>query len=223
MGGVGMTIGEIALKLFMAALLGGVVGIERENKKRAAGLRTHVLVSLGSALVMITSQYLFTQYYGMTTLDPARLGAQVISGIGFLGAGTIIKQGVSVKGLTTAASLWTVACIGLATGAGFYIAAVLTAAIVTITLVVLSKFEKVLAGKDNIYPELTVKLDNKPGKLGEVASCIGKTGANITNVEIEEDDESYLLVHFRLKLPKGLNRHDVIIQLKTLSGVSVLE
>jgi putative Mg2+ transporter-C (MgtC) family protein len=223
MGGFGMTIGEIVLRLFIAALLGGVVGIERENKKRAAGLRTHVLVSLGSALVMITAEYLFDQYYGLVSLDPARLGAQVISGIGFLGAGTIIKQGVSVKGLTTAASLWTVACIGLATGAGFYVAAILTAAIVTITLVLLSKFEKVLAGKDNINPEITVKLDNKPGKLGEVASHIGKSGANITNVEIEEDDESYLLVRFALKLPKGLNRHDIVIQLKTLNGISVLE
>lgn len=218
-----MTIGEIALKLFLAALLGGVVGIERENKKRAAGLRTHVLVSLGSALVMITSEYIFNQYHGMANIDPARLGAQVISGIGFLGAGTIIKQGASVKGLTTAASLWTVACIGLATGSGFYIAAVLTAAIVTITLVLLSKFENVLAGKNSINPEITVKLDNKPGKLGEVASHIGKSGANITNVDIEEDDESLLLVRFTLKLPKGLSRQDIVLQLKTMSGVNILE
>ncbi len=217
-----MTVGEIALKLFLAALLGGVVGIERENKKRAAGLRTHVLVSLGSALVMITSEYIFNQYHGVVNLDPARLGAQVISGIGFLGAGTIIKQGVSVKGLTTAASLWTVACIGLATGAGFYTAAIMTAAIVTITLVVLSKFEKILAGK-NINPEITVKLDNKPGKLGEVASHIGKSGANITNVDIEEDDESFLHVRFTLKLPKGLSRSDVVVDLKTLTGVSIIE
>lgn len=218
-----MTVGETAIKLFLAALLGGVVGIERENKKRAAGLRTHVLVSLGSALVMITSEYIFKQYYGLTNLDPTRLGAQVISGIGFLGAGTIIKQGASVKGLTTAASLWTVACIGLATGAGFYMAAVMTAAIVTITLALLSKFEKVLTGINNIYPEISVKLDNKPGKLGEVASHIGKSGANITNVDIEEDDESFLLVRFALKLPKGLTRSDVIVSLKMLDGVSIVE
>lgn len=217
-----MSIGEIGFRLLSAALLGGVVGIERENKKRAAGLRTHVLVSLGSALVMITSEYLFYQYLGFTELDPTRLGAQVISGIGFLGAGTIIKQGISVRGLTTAASLWTVACIGLATGAGFYIAAVMAAAIVTITLALLSKFEKVIAGK-NIHPEITVKLDNKPGKLGEVASHIGKSGANITNVDIEEDDESILLVHFTIKLPKGLSRGDVVLSLKTLTGVTIVE
>ncbi len=218
-----MMIGEIVLKLFLAALFGGIVGLERENKKRAAGLRTHVLVSLGSALVMITSEYIFHQYKDMINLDPTRMGAQVISGIGFLGAGTIIKQGVSVKGLTTAASLWTVACIGLATGAGFYTAAIMAALIVTITLALLSKFEKALTGKENIYPEISVKIENKPGKLGEVASHIGKSGANITNVDIEEDDESFLHVRFSLKLPKGLNRHDIVVQLKSLSGVNIIE
>lgn len=218
-----MSIGEIALRLFVAALLGGVVGLERENKRKTAGLRTHVLVSLGSALVMITSKYIFDQYSDIVNLDPARLGAQVISGIGFLGAGTIIKQGVSVKGLTTAASLWTVACIGLATGSGFYIAAVMAAGIVYLTLVLLRKVEKALANKTNIYPEITVKLENKPGKLGEVASHIGKIGANITNVDIEEDEETCLLVHFTLKLPKGVNRNEMIVHLKTMPGVNIIE
>ena len=87
-----MSIGIIFLRLLVSAVLGGFVGIERENKKRAAGLRTHVLVCIGSALVMVLSEYLLHQYQGLTNVDPARLGAQVISGIGFLGAGTIIKQ-----------------------------------------------------------------------------------------------------------------------------------
>lgn len=217
-----MSVGDITLRLLVAALLGGVVGLERENKRKTAGLRTHVLVSLGSALVMITSRYLFDQYSDIVNLDPARLGAQVISGIGFLGAGTIIKQGVSVRGLTTAASLWTVACIGLATGSGFYVAAVISAAIVYLTLVLLRKFEKVLADK-TIYPEFTVKLENRPGKLGEVASHIGKIGANITNVDIEEDEETWLIVHFTLKLPKGMHRNDMLVHLKTLHGVSLVE
>lgn len=218
-----MSFEEIALKLFVAALLGGIVGIERENKKRAAGLRTHVLVSLGSALVMITSEYIFDQYYGLSNIDPTRLGAQVISGIGFLGAGTIIKQGVSIRGLTTAASLWTVACIGLAAGAGFYVAAIMTAAIVFITLVLLSKLEKVLSGKHNLNPEIIVRLENKPGMLGEVASHIGASGANITNVGIEEDEENSLIVHFSLKLPKDLSRGDLLVHLKALPGISIIE
>jgi putative Mg2+ transporter-C (MgtC) family protein len=218
-----LSVGIIALKLFLAALLGGIVGIERENKRRAAGLRTHVLVSLGSALVMVTSEYLFHKYSSVVNLDPARLGAQVISGIGFLGAGTIIKQGISVRGLTTAASLWTVACIGLATGAGFYVAAILTAAIVFLTLVSLSRFERILEGKSKVNPEVTVKMENTPGKLGEVASHIGKTGTGITNVDIEEDEEHYLIVRFTLKLRKGLDHNDILVHLKTLAGISILD
>ncbi len=218
-----MTIGIITLRLFVAALLGGIVGMERENKKRAAGLRTHVLVSVGSALVMVTSEYIFDQYQGLTNLDPARLGAQVISGIGFLGAGTIIKQGVNVKGLTTAASLWAVACIGLAVGTGFYSAAIIAAVIVFITLFLLSKLENNMAEKAKNNPEVLIRLENKPGKLGEVASYIGKSGANITNVNIEDDEEAFLLVRFTLRLPKGENKEDLVNHLKTMTGISIIE
>jgi putative Mg2+ transporter-C (MgtC) family protein len=218
-----LSVGIIALRLFAAAFLGGVVGIERERRRRAAGLRTHILVSIGSALVMITSEFIFRQYQGMTNLDPARLGAQVISGIGFLGAGTIIKQGVNVKGLTTAASLWVVACIGLAAGAGYYISAVIAAAIVYITLVLLNKFEYALSAKAKTEPEISIKLENKPGKLGEVASHIGKSGASITNVEIEDDDGSYMVVSFTLSLPKGLHKSDIIVHMQSLSGISIVD
>ena len=215
----GLSFGVVILRLLTAALLGSFVGIERENKKRAAGLRTHVLVCLGSALVMVLSEYLFNAYRGLTNVDPARLGAQVISGIGFLGAGTIIKQGVSVKGLTTAASLWATACIGLAAGAGFYTAAVVAAVIVFVTLRTLSKFEN----KEKALTGISVKIENRPGKLGEVASFIGKMGANINNVEIEDDEEDYMVVRFTLNLPKGLAQNDVVSQLKTLNGVKSAE
>jgi len=214
-----LSFGVVILRLLTAALLGSFVGIEREKKKRAAGLRTHVLVCLGSALVMVLSEYLFNAYRGLTNVDPARLGAQVISGIGFLGAGTIIKQGVSVKGLTTAASLWATACIGLAAGAGFYTAAVVAAVIVFVTLRTLSKFEN----KEKALTGISVKIENRPGKLGEVASFIGKMGANINNVEIEEDEEDFMVVRFSLKLPKGLAQNDVVSQLKTLNGVKSAE
>jgi len=218
-----LSFGVVALRLLVAALLGGIVGIERENKKRAAGLRTHVLVSLGSSLVMVLSEYLFHQYHGLTNIDPARLGAQVISGIGFLGAGTIIKQGVSVKGLTTAASLWAVACIGLAAGSGFYLAAIIASAIVFITLRTLSKFENVLIYREETFTEICVRIENRPGKLGEVASFIGRMGANINNVDIDDDEEDFMTVRFAVKLPKGQTQNDLIFQLRTLSGVTVIE
>lgn len=217
-----MSVGIVAMRLFLAALLGGLVGLDRENKKRAAGLRTHVLVSLGSALVMITSAYIFEQYYGLTNMDPARLGAQVISGIGFLGAGTIIKQGTTVKGLTTAASLWAVACIGLATGIGFYTAAILAGIVVFITLVLLSKFEKVFRSKSDTELDISMKLQNKPGKLGEMATAIGKLGVQIIGVNIEDEEEDCLIVQFTLNLSKNNDAKDVLANINAIPGVRLV-
>lgn len=110
---------ELFARVAVAAALGGLVGLEREYIARPAGLRTHMLVSVGSALVMVVSAAL--AFDGTRTIDVTRIGAQVVSGIGFLGAGTIIKEGATVKGLTTAASLWAVSCVGVATGAGLYL------------------------------------------------------------------------------------------------------
>lgn len=138
---------QILARLLLATLLSGMIGFEREARGRAAGLRTHILVCVGSALVMLTSIYMFDIYRGATTVDPTRIAAQVITGVGFLGAGTILRSGATVKGLTTAASLWAVAGIGLAVGCGFYSAAAISAALVVITLVVFSKMETALALK----------------------------------------------------------------------------
>jgi putative Mg2+ transporter-C (MgtC) family protein len=210
-------------RLFIAALLGGIVGLERENKKRAAGLRTHILVSVGSALVMVTAAYVMQQYHGIVNVDPTRMGAQVISGIGFLGAGTIIKQGASVKGLTTAASLWAVACVGLAVGAGHYIAAVVAVTIIYGALVLLEKFESRRIDQAQVNPEFTLKVVNVPGKLGEVASTIGSAGANITNIEVESDDEQYTLIRMTLHLPKGVSREQIYVILKSVNGLFLIE
>nr|WP_242855671.1 MgtC/SapB family protein [Ruminiclostridium josui] len=117
----------------------GIIGFEREHVHRPAGFRTHILVCVGSALVMITSEYIYYNFSSHVNTDPARLGAQVISGIGFLGAGTIIKEGISVKGLTTAASLWAVSCIGIAVGIGFYVGAFIATACIFLTLGVAKK------------------------------------------------------------------------------------
>ena len=126
------------VKLGLAALLSGIIGYEREHSHRPAGFRTHILVSVGSALVMLTSVYI-AKDQGMVT-DVTRMSAQVISGIGFLGAGTILREGFSVKGLTTAASLWAVACIGIAVGAGFYAGAFVATVVIYLTLNSLKRF-----------------------------------------------------------------------------------
>ena len=116
----------IALRLLCAMTVGTLIGMEREYTHRPAGLRTHILVALGACVVSILGEGLFTHYAALgATPDPARLSAQVITGVGFLGAGTIMKEGVSVKGLTTAASVWAVACLGIAAGFGYYALALL--------------------------------------------------------------------------------------------------
>jgi putative Mg2+ transporter-C (MgtC) family protein len=121
---------EVLLRVALAAVLGGVLGLEREFREREAGLRTHLLVCVGSALFTIVSAYGFSEFLrsgeAVVRADPTRIAAQIVTGIGFLGAGAIIRQGPSIRGLTTAATLWVVAAIGLATGAGYYSAAVIT-------------------------------------------------------------------------------------------------
>lgn len=138
---------EIVIRLILAAVLSGLIGLEREVHGRAAGFRTHILVCVGSALIMMTSLHVFSLYRGLANADPARIAAGVVMGIGFIGAGTIMRFKASVKGLTTAASLWTIAGIGLAVGSGFYNGAIITTAIVLIVLVFFSRLERAIMRK----------------------------------------------------------------------------
>ena len=139
---------EIIIRLVLSLILSGLIGLERQMHRRTAGLRTHILVSLGSCLIMLTSLYIFAIYKNEVPLDPARIAAGVITGIGFLGAGAIIRDREGVKGLTTAASLWVVAGIGLATGCGFYKAALFTTVLALITLFFLRYVERIMFGKE---------------------------------------------------------------------------
>ena len=135
---------EVIFRLFLAVLFSGLIGLEREVSGRAAGFRTHILVCVGSTLVMLTAIHLMDLYQGMASIDPGRVAAQVVSGIGFLGAGTIIRFGGSVRGLTTAASIWAVGGVGIAMAVGFYSGALLTGLIVIVTLFLLSPVERAI-------------------------------------------------------------------------------
>ena len=139
---------QIITRLVLTVFLSGLIGLERQMHRRTAGLRTHILVSLGSCLIMLTSLYVFDIYKGIANPDPARIAAGVIAGIGFLGAGTIIRDSEGVRGLTTAASLWVVAGIGLAVGCGFKRAAIYTAVITLIVLFFLRFVEGFILIKD---------------------------------------------------------------------------
>jgi putative Mg2+ transporter-C (MgtC) family protein len=152
---------EIFIRILLAAVLGAVIGVEREYFGKAAGFRTHALVSAAASLIMLVSIKIFEQYKGQVAVDPSRIAAQVVSGIGFIGAGAIIRSGASVKGITTASSLWAVSAIGLACGMGFYEGALYGTAVVIVVLLIFTKLEAKLikrredvpGGKQEIPPK----------------------------------------------------------------------
>jgi len=135
---------QIMLRLTLSVILGGLIGLERQLHRSHAGLRTHILVSLGSCLIMLTSLYVFDIYIGKASVDPSRIAAGIVTGIGFLGAGTIMQDKQGVRGLTTAASLWVVAGIGLATGVGFYTASMFTTILALVVLFFLRYLENLM-------------------------------------------------------------------------------
>ncbi|MCX7950643.1 MAG: MgtC/SapB family protein [Clostridiales bacterium] len=190
---------EVFIKILMAFILGGVVGYERENKSRPAGLRTHILVAIGATLVQITSINYY-RYYGVYTSDPMRLGAQVISGIGFLGAGTILKEGLNIKGLTTAASVWTIACIGLAVGAGLYLEAIIATSFIYILLRWMKPVEdRILQNKRNI--KLKIYTKKSQGIVGKVSSELEKYGINTLGIKVIETTEDLVEMDVDIKTP----------------------
>lgn len=213
-----LTIWQILLRLITSIILSGLIGVERESIKRPAGFRTHILVCVGSTLVMLLSIYIFEMYKFETNLQPDRLGAQVISGIGFLGAGTIIREGNSVKGLTTAAGLWAMAAIGLAVGAGFYTGAIITTILILITLALFSKVERHIKTRGN-YMTLKVLTVNKPGKLGEIGKIFGELNIDISNIELHTEDDNLVSIKMTVKVPEGITKIDIISNLRTIENI----
>lgn len=136
---------DVIYRLILTVILSGLIGLEREIHGREAGLRTHILVGVGASLIMLTSIYIASQYGVGNPADPGRVAAGVVTGIGFIGAGTIIRSHASIKGLTTAASLWATAGIGLATGSGFYLGALITTILILFSLIFLGKIERFIA------------------------------------------------------------------------------
>ncbi len=202
---------SITLRLVLAVLFGGVIGYDRGKKRRPAGLRTHILVCIGSALVMITSQYVSDVLHYSS--DPTRMGAQVVSGIGFLGAGTIlITSKQQVKGLTTAAGLWASACMGLAIGIGFYEGALIGCIAILGSMTLLQRFDDYVMGNTRIV-ELYVELDSVKG-IAQVLDSIHKNNIVITNVEIlktkNDNDDIGIFISI---MQKEKNDHHKLISL----------
>lgn len=179
-------------KLLMAALAGGILGIEREKHGRPAGLRTHLLVSLGACLMMIISEAFFLKYGAegadsAVRLDPSRTAAQIIAGIGFLGAGVIIKEGINVRGLTTAASLWVVAGMGMAYGMGLWLPATFTLGLALCSLVFLKKLEPLI--KKDRYLHLLVVAEDRRDIYPELEAIFNRSQLRITDLEGDHNYE----------------------------------
>ena len=214
---------QVIIRIIMAGVLGGLIGLERESLNKSAGFRTHILVCVGSALIMVVSQDLYQVYKGATNIDPGRIAAQVVSGIGFLGAGTIMREGATVKGLTTAASLWVVAGVGLALGAGFYFPALVTTGVVFLTLIYLGKVEKLIAGLAHVVVFM-VTAENRPGQLGRVGSYLGERGILILNLQMKQlSDDRKVMFEIDTKLPPKTDLNEIMYELGDIPGVYQVE
>ena len=215
-------LGIFVFKIALALICAGVIGIERGRKKRPAGFRTYMVVCLGATLVMMTNEYLCDVY---NTGDVARLGAQVINGIGFLGAGTIITTGHNrVKGLTTAAGLWTSACIGLAIGSGFYEGAILGTLAIVIIMVVLHSFDRRITNNTRaiiLYIEFT--------KMSVIRNVIGYARENniqVEDVEVEPPSNTMgvkMAAVVTLRLPSKENHMEFVDKISSLEGIIFVE
>lgn len=210
---------SVLFRLFLAVMCGGIIGIEREHKRRPAGFRTHILICLGASMTTLTSQFLF---YDMNLYtDIGRLGAQVVAGIGFIGAGAIIvTKRRQVKGLTTAAGLWTCAIIGLAIGAGYFEAAIIATFVIVVAEIFFVKFEYwvlVNSRNLNIYVEYE---DNE--NLDNIIRLIKGYRIVIIDLEITKSGNNACAI-FQLQLPKKISHDKIMTAISTADGIVSVE
>lgn len=218
-----ITNNQIIIRLVLAALIGGMIGVEREFNNRPAGLRTHVLVTLGSTLFMMVSIDGYANLPEGIKGDPYRIAAQVVSGIGFLGAGTIIKTGTDIKGLTTAASLWVSAGIGLAVGTGYYVGAIVTVTIVMITLISSRLTETRIFKKG--HSSLVIKGQSRIGIDIEIGNYLRENNITVKKLELTQVDEDLdgqldgFCVRLFVKYPRRKNYMVMIQELEMIEGI----
>ncbi len=207
-------------RVTIAGLLAGVIGFEREFVQRNAGMRTHILVAIGAALVMSSGEFLAARYPG---IDPARIGAQVVSGIGFLCAGTIIKEGISVRGLTTASSLWCVSCVGLAAGCGNYVVAAATTALILVVLRVLRSMAHSRRGKAKRLV-LQVMLSMSGQSIVHLQKDLERMGCVIDEFSFAVDNKNMRRhVYAHLTLPDRNDLAKMMEELSRIDGVESVE
>ncbi len=212
---------DIAVRLLVAAALCGAIGLERELRERAAGLRTHMLVGVGSALFTLVSAYAWGDFTfeGSVTFDPTRIAAQIVAGIGFLGAGVIIRQGLSVRGVTTAAGLWVVAGIGMACGAGYFAAALIATAIVLLGLGPVRWLEGAPMVRGLRRQTVVFQVDVEPGSpVGPVVDAVEARQVKVKRVELGRERDTRR-ISIEVELPANVGTPEIIDELSRLDEV----
>ena len=214
---------QLLIRLLLATLLGGLIGLERELHGRPAGFRTHLMVALGAALYMGISIHFYQEYGGMSgnlavRVDPGRVAAQIVVGIGFLGAGAIIRENASVRGLTTAACLWVAAAIGTACGAGMLLIAVMVTAISLISLLVLKRVEEGL--NRDTYQQVTVVSGYHEGLSERITQVVRDCGSDLMESGVERDVEAGTIrFDFRVRVISGIATCRLVDVLSGVEGV----
>jgi putative Mg2+ transporter-C (MgtC) family protein len=211
---------QILQRVLVAALLGLVIGLDRERQDHSAGLRTHMILVIGAALAMMISINIAVQFTDVTPNgDPARLAAQVVSGIGFLGAGVIFRYGSSVRGLTTAASLWTMAIIGMAAGLGLFLAAAGITLIIFLILTLMNYVEdRYLATYNRLH--ITIWANDRPGLIDDVRSYLGKERNRLSAISTERDlDSQQYILDFHVRLWKKGDSERVMEEISKIEGL----
>ena len=212
---------EMCVRLLLSAALGSLVGLERERLLWAAGLRTHMLVCVGSCLLMIVSAFGFQDALAMahTQLDPSRVAAQVVSGIGFLGAGSILLRGEVIKGLTTAASLWTVAAIGLAVGGGLYVVSTAATIIILLILVAIKPMERLYRNSVQVHV-LKLVAPSRALSLSALHEVMGNRSSKVKQFIVEKGSaENTDSVTIELTRTSGAQAAQILAQLLRIEGV----
>ena len=204
---------EAGARLLLASLLGGVVGWQRESADKPAGFRTHIIVCLGASLFTLISA---VGFFG-TGADPARVASNIVVGIGFLGAGTIWRAGGSVQGLTTAASLWTVAAIGTAAGLGYYFGATAATVIVILTLTALKWFEERIPRRG--VGNVVMVMADRPGQLGRIGTVLGAFGVNIERIDLSARVDNKVTLALAARIPARTSRDEILVALGDVAGV----
>jgi putative Mg2+ transporter-C (MgtC) family protein len=210
---IGINLLDVTARLFIALVLGGLIGLERERQERAAGLRTVTMVSLGSCLFTLVSAYGFQQ------TDPSRVAAQIVTGIGFLGAGAIFMRKDLVRGLTTAATIWATAAIGMASALGQFFAAFLTTLLILVVLMVLKPVERRFFHRHN-EATLTLTMGRRPDTLGYVQAALRAMGASVESILLQEAGDKEERLQLLLEMPFNTTVQDVLQKVRQLEGVS---